>query len=324
MLIGRNEGERLRRSLASVVGRGMPVVYVDSGSTDGSVEHARSVGADVIELPRGVPFTAARARNAGLERLVQANPQVGYVQFADGDCRIAEGWIDAAAAALDADAGLVAVCGRRREAHPEASVYNLMCDLEWDTPVGEARSCGGDAMMRVAALRAVGGFNPEVIAGEEPELCVRLRAAGGRIARLDREMTLHDAAMTSFGQWWKRTKRAGHAYAEGAARHGAPPERHCVRDVRSIVVWGGVLPVLAVAAAWWTWGLSVVALAALYAVQAVRVAVRQQRKRREGAWAYGVFTVLGKVPQMLGVMTYHANRARGKRAAIIEYKGAAA
>ena len=34
--IGRNEGERLRRCLSSVVGRGMPVVYVDSDSTDGS------------------------------------------------------------------------------------------------------------------------------------------------------------------------------------------------------------------------------------------------------------------------------------------------
>ena len=58
--IGRNEGERLRRCLNSVVGRGHTVVYVDSGSTDGSTELARELGADVVELDLSLPFTMAQ------------------------------------------------------------------------------------------------------------------------------------------------------------------------------------------------------------------------------------------------------------------------
>ena len=60
--IGRNEGERLRRCLDSVVGKGFSVVYVDSNSTDGSVDFARSVGAEVVELDMSLPFSAARAQ----------------------------------------------------------------------------------------------------------------------------------------------------------------------------------------------------------------------------------------------------------------------
>ena len=126
--------------------------------------------------------------------------------------------------------------------YPEASIYNRLIDAEWDTPVGRARACGGDALMRVAALQEVGGFDPDLIAGEEPELCVRLRAKGWEIWRLDAEMTLHDAAMTRFGQWWQRTRRGGYAFAEGAALHGAAPERHCVPNLRRLILWGMVLP----------------------------------------------------------------------------------
>src|SRR2546428_105430 len=171
--IGRNEGERLRRCLASVVGRGLLVVYVDSNSTDGSTELARSTGADVVDLDMSLPFSAARARNAGFERMMRTAPAVKYVQFVDGDCEVAEGWIDRAKRELENRPEVAVVCGRRRERFPEASIYNRLADLEWDTPVGEAESCGGDAMMRVGAFRAAGGVDPDVAAAEEPGLCPR-------------------------------------------------------------------------------------------------------------------------------------------------------
>ena len=103
-------------------------------------------------------------------------------------------------------------------------------------------------MIRVEAFRRVGGYDPSIIAGEEPELCLRIRRDGWKILRIDAEMTLHDMAMTRFGQWWRRCVRAGFAYAEGAALHGRGPERHWVRDVRSILFWGIGLP--AAAACW--------------------------------------------------------------------------
>jgi glycosyltransferase involved in cell wall biosynthesis len=72
--IGRNEGERLVRCFASLQGRVGLIVYVDSGSTDGSVAAAQDSGAEVVALDLSVPFTAARARNAGLARVLELAP----------------------------------------------------------------------------------------------------------------------------------------------------------------------------------------------------------------------------------------------------------
>src|SRR5205814_5612356 len=178
VIIGRNEGERLRRCLESAAGHAAASVYVDSGSTDGSVALARSMNVDVVELDTPLPFTAARARNAGAQRLQQLAPNIDFIQFVDGDCEIVETWWPIAAARLNERPDLAIVCGRRRERHPDASRYNRMCDLECDTPVGETSECGGDSMMRLAHFSAVNGFDPTLIAGEEPELCLRLRAKG--------------------------------------------------------------------------------------------------------------------------------------------------
>ncbi|HEX7637313.1 MAG TPA: glycosyltransferase family A protein, partial [Burkholderiaceae bacterium] len=183
VIIGRNEGERLVRCLRSVAAVGPRVVYVDSGSTDDSVANARAAGAEVVALDMRRPFTAALARNAGWQRLQQVLPNATCVHFLDGDCEVVPGWLEAAAAALAARPELAVVCGRRRERFPRASVFNLLCEIEWNAPAGDVRACGGDALMRLDALRAVGGYRESLIAGEEPELCVRLRAAGWKIHR---------------------------------------------------------------------------------------------------------------------------------------------
>ena len=241
VVIGRNEGERLRRCLMSLPRAGA-IVYVDSGSTDGSVQLARHLGADVIELDMRVPFTAARARNAGFRRLREISPDIEYVQFVDGDCELIDGWLEDAISFLNAHADVGAVCGRRRERYPERSIYNWLCDREWDGPVGDVRDCGGDVMMRADALEAVGGYRDDLIAGEEPELCVRLRAADWRIWRLDRQMTLHDAAMTRFGQWWRRALRGGYAFAQGAYLHGSIARTLLLWESRRAWLWGIWLP----------------------------------------------------------------------------------
>jgi GT2 family glycosyltransferase len=322
--IGRNEGERLRRCLDSLSGRGLAVVYVDSGSRDGSVETARGLGADVVDLDMSRPFSAARARNEGLERLLSVAPGVRYVQFVDGDCEVCDGWIGRAAGELDARPDAAAVCGRLRERHPEQTIYNRLADLEWNTPIGEAKACGGIAMFRVAALRQVGGFKPELIAGEEPELCVRLRRKGWRIFRIDAEMALHDMAMTRFGQWWKRTARAGHAFAEGAALHGRSPERHYVRETRSTIIWGLVLPFLGLALAWPSRGASLVLLAAAYTYLFLRV---HRYARRVRSWspadsrAFALFVTVGKIPGALGVVRYWLGRLSGRRSCVIDFRG---
>jgi len=316
--IGRNEGARLIACLDSLQGLGR-MVYVDSGSTDGSVAAAEARGAEVVRLDTARPFTAARARNAGLARLREAGPTPDYVQLIYGDCTLDPGWVATALAFLEATPRAAVACGRRRERFPEASIYNRLCDREWNTPVGRARNCGGDALVRMAALEQVGDFRADMIAGEEPELCVRLRKQGWEIWRLDAAMTRHDAGLTRLSQWWTRARRTGHAYAERMALHGGPPLRDGVRGTLNPLAWGLGPPVAAL-------GLGLVhpagvAVLAVYPLQVLRLA-RREGGGREG-WTVAALTVLGKIPETLGVLHYALARLAHRPARLMEYKGSA-
>ena len=322
VVIGRNEGERLRDCLTSLLHADRPIVYVDSGSTDGSMAMAAAMGADAISLSTAAAFTAARARNAGFQQLMAIAPHVRFVQFVDGDCTVNPTWLTAARATFDRMPSAAAVCGRRRERYPAASIYNRLCDLEWNTPIGEATECGGDAMMRVAAFTVVGGFNDTMIAGEEPELCVRLRLAGSTIHRIDAEMTLHDAAMTRFGQWWNRNVRAGHAFAEGSSLHGSSSLRHWVKQTRSNWIWGMIIPLVAIALAVPTRGISAAIWLAMLVALMSKIFLNGIRRGQTlpDAALVAPFCVIGKIPQAIGQARFVAGRWLGRRSGLIEYK----
>lgn len=322
--IGRNEGERLKRCLTSLTGKVAAMVYVDSGSSDDSVAFARSLGVEVVELDMSKPFSMARGRNAGAQRLLEMNPALQYIQFVDGDCEVVDGWLQAAFDYLESHPETWVVCGRRRERHPENSIYNRLCDIEWNTPAGPAKACGGDALMRAGAFQSVGGFEESLIAGEEPELCLRMRKAGGTIQRLDAEMTLHDANILQFKAWWKRSLRGGYGACDVRTRLSEkyPPEEVPFASlVRSAPIWSvywllftllpglvhplGFLPGLGL------WGL-----------QSLRIA-RSVRPRSDSfgqAWVYGIFTLIGKWPQWLGIQRYRKDLRNGKIITLIEYK----
>lgn len=325
--IGRNEGERLLRCLRSALKVTDRVVYVDSGSSDNSVADAGAMGVDVLQLDMSIPFTAARARNSGFARLCERFPDLKYIQFVDGDCEIAPGWLAAAARLLDERPDVAVVCGRRRERERNATIYNRLCDMEWARPSGVVDACGGDAMIRRTVFEQVKGYDEAFVAGEDPELCVRIRHAGNLIYRLPIDMTYHDAAMTRWSQWWKRTRRAGWAYAAGAARHGSKPGRHNVRGVLRAVWWGVALPVIMlgalVGAFWWRPLLAVAcAGAALYLVLAARIFKWRVSSGDSGADAalYAAFCALGKPAEGMGVLQYWSQRIRRRQGRIIEYK----
>lgn len=321
--IGRNEGERLRACLASVIGKVPHVVYVDSGSTDESTKLARSMGATVVQLDMSIPFTAARARNAGVARLRELTNDLAFVQVVDGDCIVVDGWLVRAIEAVRADERIAVVCGRRREESPDATMYNRLCDMEWDTPVGESETCGGDALIRLSAFDEVNGYDATIIAGEEPDMCFRMRQRGWRILRIDAEMTLHDARMTNFRQWWKRAVRSGHAVAEAHHRHGRSAERFRANRVRWVLEWAVLIPFIGLALAWWTWGASL-AVFGLYLVQWYRLKRWQIDRGAAPSHAslYAQHCIMSKFPELVGMVRYWWNQMLGRRSTIIEYQRA--
>lgn len=315
--IGRNEGERLIACLASVAGIASRIIYVDSGSTDDSIHNARQFGAEVVSLDMSVPFTAARARNAGLERLRDAASEIRYVMMVDGDCAIKPGWLQTACQYLEAHPEIGGVCGRRRERHPGASIYNRLCDREWNTPVGRTRACGGDVMWRREAIEAAGGYDPSIVAGEDEEVCIRVRRAGWKLWRLDAEMTSHDANILRFGQWWKRMVRAGHSFAHVHHLHPG----FYTHQLRRTFVWALILPAIAIAgAAFSPW--PAVVVGAVYGASITRGlrSFTSEGLRMPDALKASALRLAAWFASLQGLCLYWIRHARSTRHTIIEYK----
>lgn len=317
VVIGRNEGQRLVNCLNSIRADISQVVYVDSGSTDDSLANAAAANVPSLSLGTNLPFTAARARNLGAVYLSKLAAPPTYIQFIDGDCELQPFWLAKARAFMERHPDYAVVCGRRRERYPDQSIFNRWCDLEWQTPIGDTQACGGDAFVRLSAFQQLSGYRAEMIAGEDPELCFRLRSAGWRIYRLDDEMTLHDAAILRVSQWFQRTRRGGYAYALGHSLHGRTPERYWQKECLSIAVWGGLLPLITLIGVFFTpWAL---ALLLLYPIQIYRVGSKRQDVG-EGKWLWASGIVLGKFPEALGMLGFYVGRLLRKSSRIIEYK----
>lgn len=325
VVIGRNEGERLRACLTSL--RDIEAkVYVDSGSTDGSCALARSLGFEVIDLDMSRPFSAARARNTGINWLTRARPGLEFVQVVDGDCEVRDGWIETALADHATDPRRAVVFGRRRERHPDRNAYHMACDDEWNVPTGDVNSCGGDALLRVAAIAEIGGYPDDLIAGEEPDMCLRLRGRNWRIWSNGREMTWHDVDMDRLGQWWKRCRRSGFSFSELLNKHGQNADPAWRRLVRSALGWTAInlLALLGIALAIFDPGPVSLAVAALPAsLSLLQVGRMAWSKRRFGPWRalqWSGLMMIAKAAQTKGWLQYKSQAITRRRATLIEYK----
>ena len=323
VVIGRNEGQRLAPSLVSVKAAGLSAIYVDSGSADGSPAAARQLGVAVVELDPSRPFSAARARNEGVAEVRRRWPAADYVLFLDGDCVLEPGFARAAAEAFARYADCAIVTGHLSELAPDASVYNRLCSIEWRSVPGRIQnfaSLGGIMAVRLSAFEDVEGFNEQVIAGEDSELGVRMALAGHSVIKLDEPMAVHDAQMFSFGAWWTRSVRAGHALAQRYALNGRSPLHDCRRELVSALLWGFAVPAVTLLLLWPTHGLSLLLLGS-YAVLGWRI-YRHYRLTGLGpadASLVTRFTLYAKFANLIGVVRYALNRVRGQFR-IIEYK----
>ena len=323
VVIGRDEGQRLGRCLNSIPEvRGVAiseVIYVDSDSSDGSPELALGYGATVITVHPKCP-SAALGRNAGWRHAASE-----LILFLDGDTMLHPDFPLAACDALLRDPSVAAVWGHRREIHPRASVYNRVLDLDWVYPPGFTEFCGGDVLMRRNALLETGGFDEGLIAGEEPELCRRIRSLGYGILHIDHPMTGHDLQILHLSQYWKRSMRAGHAYAEVSERFRNTEDPFWERDRRRNILRGSfwILSLLtACAASFWYGPVPLAIWVVLLLWLSLRSALRA-RWKGGSPWLralYGIHSHLQQVPILVGQLQYEIRKRRGKRQKLIEYK----
>ena len=323
VVIGRNEGDRLGPSLRSVQAAGLPVVYADSASSDGSVAAAGSLDVPVVELSDDAPLSAGRGRNEGLAEALRRWPETEFVMFLDGDCVLDREFPSAAVETFARYPECAIVTGHLAERAPEASIYNRLCAIEWRSPAGRIENMnalGGIMAVRVSAFQEVRGFNTKAIAGEEPDLGVRLALAGHSIIKIEQQMAVHDAGMTSFGQWWMRAVRGGHALAHRYASHGRTRFRDGRHELLSDLFWGLGVPLLALALLWPTRGLSLILLGG-YGLLYSRVTRRYRRQGLSDADAKlaSRFILYSKFAHVVGIAKYAVNRLRGDYR-IIEYK----
>jgi cellulose synthase/poly-beta-1,6-N-acetylglucosamine synthase-like glycosyltransferase len=326
VIIGRNEGPRLDRCLRSVQAMTLPnlpreIIYVDSASSDQSVTLAQASGAKTLVLPPG-RLTAARARNAGA-----AQCSGSFILFLDGDT-ILHPSFPAAALEHFADPSIAVVCGYRREINPNATIFNRVFDLDWMGKPGITESCGGDALMRRTAFAESGGFDETLIAGEEPDLCRRMRQRGWRILQIDHPMTGHDLAMHSFWQYWRRSVRTGYAYAEVSARYQStalPLWKEVARANRKRALLLASAPPAVIAASLLLKTLWPCALAGIFAV-AVVLRTGERHRWKSPSWLtrllYGIHSHVQQIPICLGQLQYAQDRRRSRRRELIEYKAA--
>jgi glycosyltransferase involved in cell wall biosynthesis len=324
VVIGRNEGARLERCLRSIEAIEKPgeveIIYVDSASTDGSPQLAASFGAKVIEVRPRRP-TAALGRNAGWR--AAAGP---FVLFLDGDTILHPAFVVDSLRDFQPETAIV--WGHRREIHPEATVYNRVCDLDWIYPLGIINFCGGDALMRREALEQVNGYDENLIAGEEPEMCQRMQARGWKIFHADRPMTGHDLAMTQWSQYWRRATRTGYAYAEVSERFrgtATPLWEEDARRNRSrakvllAVCAAGILGSIVLLSPW-----PALLMVAFFGLIVVRTALKSRWKSPSFTTRllYGIHSHLQQIPIWLGQLQYARDRRAGRIRGLIEYKDA--
>ena len=105
--------------------------------------------------------------------------------------------------------------------------------------------------------------------------------------------------------------------------HGAPPERHGVKQTRSAVLWGLCFPLLSIVLVWWTFGLSVLVYLLMVCAQMWRIRSGQLKIGRSKAHAgmLGRDFMIAKFAQANGVLLFWYRKLMKKQATLIEYKG---
>lgn len=324
VVIGHDEEARLERCLRSVQAMQLPagkraeIIYVDSASNDESPARAAALGAEVICLDTARP-TAAKARNIGWRRA-----RAPFVLFLDGDATLDPCFTRCALEAMAWPQAAV-ITGERREINPLFSFYNRALHIDWIGALGSVDFCGGNALIRRSVLEEVNGYDETLVAGEGPDMCTRMRFMKYEIISLDRPMTHHDLAISRWSQYWHRTVRAGHAYAEVARRFDRTSIPIWQRESRRNLVHAPMLIALLIAGCTLSFALHSLAplslVCALFISLVLRTTLRYQQKTGDlvTGLLHGIHSHIQQIPIFCGQLNYWYNAWRGKQQ-FIEYK----
>ncbi len=304
VIIGRNVEKTLKSCIESVEAsqytRGkVKIIYVDGGSSDASVLIARAVpDVEVIEIGDVQP-TPGLGRNLGFRA-----GSAPFIQFIDADTTLSPDWLQVGTKHMAEGVG--AVFGQRKEAKRDATRYNMIADIEWTPLTGDA--FGGDVLIRRSVIEERGGYDEDMVAGEDPELAQRIVKAGHKIIHVAAPMTEHDIDMHRWDQWWRRAYRTGYGFASVQKRHPGA----CHEEMQRILRRGGVsvlaIIVGVILAAFSSWWLLLWLGAALLILWPRIFKIEQFQKARgiplDEAALYAWHCSLVVVPQFFGVMRY--------------------
>jgi acetyltransferase-like isoleucine patch superfamily enzyme len=180
-------------------------------------------------------------------------------------------------------------------------------------------------LVRRDALAQVDGFDPNLKAGEEPEMCSRLRATGWVIEHIDEPMTGHDLAIRTWKAYWLRAKRSGMAYAEIAHKMQKKGDLMWQNEAKRDLVHGSIYLAspLILAALYALSPLIPLIAAVLFFTLLIRTALRSAWKAPTNhmlCMQYAVHVHLQKIPSLFGQLAWRLNHRRGGATQWVDYK----
>ncbi len=233
----------------SGLGAAYEVMVVDNGSTDRTVEVARSRGVTVLHQP--VPGPSA-ARNLGL-----AHAQADIVACADADTIPTRRWLASLMSAF-ADDQTIQATGPIHGWQPSTPAERFASARKVFDCENTARhprhpfAHGMNLAVRRKAALEIGGWDETMTSGEDVDFALRLRKKFGSTIRFVEEAILFHKHRSTDEALWKQARWHGTGYALVRQRH---PDSMSWPAWRSGVVYGSLVmlhaaaPVVALARA---------------------------------------------------------------------------
>lgn len=210
IIIGRNEELHIERTLQSVLKgtseiHDVEIMYVDSASTDRTLEIAAAYPVKILKLKSYWPLSASAGRYVG-----SLNSNSQYILFIDGDTVLFKSWLKRGLQIMEDNSQIAGLAGMVHE----------ICESDEGKPIKlyknrherkkdfmSVHNFGGIGLYRSSILEQVGTFNPYLSVDEERELGMRIRKAGYELIQILQPMAItYGPERETFQEVYRRFK----------------------------------------------------------------------------------------------------------------------